>query len=558
MDLIYNQLLAGLRLLGRRLRLRVGVELLMRGAWVAFAACSLILLAGRLLPLDGYRLAAGGALALALLAWLAYSLARPLKPFAVARRADAELALRDRLSTALVLAAPKYRIPPGFNPTLVGQQVNDALSVLQSIEPRRAFPLRFERALVLRAAALLLFGVTLLVLPNPMDAVVAQREQVKQTAQEQARQLEKLAQQVEQDRTLTPKDQEALLKQLRELARQLKSNPGEAQKALADVAKFQEQLRANLDPAASSEAAALRTLAQQMAQLAGAPDKPRDGTQAAKLLEQLASQLNQMSPEQRESLAVSLDRAAAQAAGSNPGLARALSGMAQAARSNASGQQLQNATQPAEQALRDGASRQSAQQSLARALNQAETSQRALAQAAGQNNQVAQGNSANQGNQGNQGSQGSQGSQAGQGSPGNQGNQGGQGSPGQAQGQGNQVGGGGGTNARTLPPARRTGRAGSPTGPNKSYGTGDIDTVYSPITAGQGQQQFVAGQENPNGETTTRENQVPQPGANNSALVPYDQVYRQYVQIAGQTMDRSYVPADLQDFVKEYFSELEP
>ncbi len=47
-------------------------------------------------------------------------------------------------------------------------------------------------------------------------------------------------------------------------------------------------------------------------------------------------------------------------------------------------------------------------------------------------------------------------------------------------------------------------------------------------------------------------------GTNNPVLVPYDQVYQKYAEIAGQTMERSYIPSGLQDFVKEYFSGLEP
>jgi hypothetical protein len=78
------------------------------------------------------------------------------------------------------------------------------------------------------------------------------------------------------------------------------------------------------------------------------------------------------------------------------------------------------------------------------------------------------------------------------------------------------------------------------------------------VAVGQGRQEFVGGQQNQDGQATTTEDKSPQPGASNPALVPYSQVYQQYSQIAGQAMERAYVPSGLQDYVKEYFSRLEP
>ncbi len=534
---IYHQLLTFLRPLGRRLRLRSSIQWLTRTAWIACAACAVILLSGRLWPIDGYRAVAGGLLAGWLIGWAIYSVTRSITPFRVARRADVELNLRDRLATALVLSDPEGTEMTGFDDSLAMLQVTDALVVAQSIAPRRAFPVRIERAHMLRAAAAALVSIGLLVLPNPMDAVVTQRAQVAQTAQAEAAKLEKLSQQIEQNKSLNPDERAALLRQMREMIERLKSNPGDAKKALADLAKFQEQLRAKLDPAAPSAAAAMDALAQQLAQLAGAKDKPKDSEEAAKLLEQLASELDKLSPEQRDALASALERAAAQTAGGNPELAHALSAMAQAARTGASEQSTQRAAQAA-QAMRESANRQALQEALARALNQADSTQRALAQAGQPNaNPNSQNPNPNQGQ--------------GQGQGQNQGQ-------GQSQGQAGQPGGGGGTTANTLPPARRTGRAGSPTDANKPFGVGDAETVYTPFNSGQGRDEFVSGQQGQDGQTQTQQGKSPQPGTRGPALVPYSQVYRQYAQIAGQTMERTYIPSGLQDYVKEYFSALEP
>ncbi len=535
----YQQLLALLNPLRRRLLLRTSVERLMRTMWLALVACSIMLLAGRLFPVAGYRIAAGGLLAAWLIGWAIYTAARPVKPFIVARRADNELDLRDCLATALVLSDPRSRVPAGFDPALVSFQVRDALTTAQAIEPRRAFPLRIERALLGRAAAAMAACIVLLVVPNPMDAVVAQRAQVAQTAQAEAARLEKLAQEVEQDKALSREDKNELLRRMQEMIAQLKSNPGDAKKALADLAKFQEHVRAKLDPAAPSEAAALDALAAQLAQLAGAKDKPNDSAEAAKLLEQLASELDKLSPEQRTALAGALERAAAQTAASNPDLASALSAMAQAVRSGTSSQQLARAARQAAQAMRDSVSREAFQEALAHALNQADASQRAVAQVAGNGGQApSQAQSLGPGQGQGQGQAQAQGQ-------------------GQGQGQG-QPGRGGGTTANTLPPAVRSGRAGSPTGPNKAFGSGELETVYAPITAGRGREEIVTGQQNQSGETTSREGRSPKPGVSNSALVPYIQVLQRYAEIAGQAMERSYIPAGLKDYVKEYFSGLEP
>jgi chemotaxis protein histidine kinase CheA len=541
---VFRQLGNLLRPLGRRLRWRTSVEWFMQTAWVAFGICAIVLLAGRLFPIDGYRYVAGAIIGVWLIAWASVSLGRPITPFTVARRADAELGLRDRLSTAFVLAQNPSR---RFDRELVSLQLENALAIARSIEPRRAFPIHIERALIARTIGAILIGIILLALPNPMDAVVAERARITQTAQEQAAKLEQLAQQLEQDKTLSPEDRNALLRQLRELIAQLKANPGEAKKALADLAQFQEQLRAKLDPASAAEQMALDALAQQLAQLAGAKDTPRDAAETAKLLEQLAAQLNQLSSEQRAALAGALERAASQTAASDPNLASALSAMAQAARSGTSTQQTQSTARQAAQALRDAANREALQQAIARALNQAEASQRAVAQAQGQGNQGSQGNQGNSG-------QGNSGQAQGQGNQGNQGNQG----QGQNRGNAGQPGGGGGTNANTLPPGVRSGRANAPTGDNKAFGTGELETVYAPLTPGQGREEFVGGQQNQSGETTTRQDKSPQPGTNNPAIVPYTQVFQKYAEIAGQTMERSYIPSGLQDLVKEYFSGLEP
>jgi hypothetical protein len=45
-------------------------------------------------------------------------------------------------------------------------------------------------------------------------------------------------------------------------------------------------------------------------------------------------------------------------------------------------------------------------------------------------------------------------------------------------------------------------------------------------------------------------------GTNNEAIVPYTEVFRDFQEYALQALDRSYVPLDVKDYVRDYFSSL--
>ena len=48
------------------------------------------------------------------------------------------------------------------------------------------------------------------------------------------------------------------------------------------------------------------------------------------------------------------------------------------------------------------------------------------------------------------------------------------------------------------------------------------------------------------------------PGVTNPALIPYDQVFYNYMNAANQAIDQNYIPSSLEDYVRLYFSSLEP
>jgi hypothetical protein len=252
----------------------------------------------------------------------------------------------------------------------------------------------------------------------------------------------------------------------------------------------------------------------------------------------LAAELDESSPARRQALASALEQAAARTANRDPQLAQALSTLAQHIQQGTTGTEAQRAASQAGEAI-DQSARQSArqlawQQALEQALNQAQASQRLIAQAAGQGAATA-----------------GRGEQApGQSTRSGQGQAGGR--------DANQAGGGGGTNVDRLPPDVRTGTAPSPSGPARSFETGHIDTIYAPRPAGQGRPEFVGGSQGSPGQVTTVDQPLPQPGSASPALQPYEQVYSRYTQIAARAMERAYIPASLQDYVKDYFSQLEP
>jgi hypothetical protein len=83
--------------------------------------------------------------------------------------------------------------------------------------------------------------------------------------------------------------------------------------------------------------------------------------------------------------------------------------------------------------------------------------------------------------------------------------------------------------------------------------------VYQPYQPGpQGEQEFIPGQQGEEGEMQSQERESQLPGVNNPSLVPYEQVYPEYEQSASEALERGYIPPHLKDYVRDYFSNLEP
>jgi len=244
-----------------------------------------------------------------------------------------------------------------------------------------------------------------------------------------------------------------------------------------------------------------------------------------------------------QQLSQSLQKLAAQAAqAGNASLAEALSALSQSALSadtEASLQDGENVSQELSQSLQNLAN----QQSLESALAQLQSSKMAMAQS---------GQASNSNQNPSQGSQPGQGQNPGQGQTTGDG---------QSQGQGNSAGGGGGTQADTLPGANRQGQASDPTGSGQGSVSGILeDQVYVPWERLNSSEDTlsISGQETDQGQTEVREQNLPLPGANLPSRIPYSEVFANYRDTAYETLENSYIPIGLKEYVLKYFTLLEP
>ena len=470
---------------------------------------------------------------------------------------DREAGLRDRTASALALAA-ESDLDPGF----VARQRTDALHVLRSTAPtifRPPVPFRTAAATVVGLVLL----VPLLLLPNPQDQRIADDRRLREVAALQADKVERIAYDLAA-KARTPDDPRAqVAQQLKDLAKLLRDHPGDLDAALAKVGSVEGQLRAQIDPSIEQRAAALASLSRGLSNAAaGRPDanKAGDPTTAAQDLRDLAARLDNLTSAERKQLADQLAglQSTARVADGSAGVAAG-----DAARSLATGDiagakdalgRLADAVQGADRKValnRDLTGAAARLQETRR--NLANAGRPGLAQA-GQSPGTGQGQGAGQ-------SPGTgQGQGAGQ-SPGTGQGQGAGQSPGTGQGQGQGQGsiGGGGSNARYLGSGigGSSGFRGPTSGNRPSVLGADQRTVFAPFDrlGKPGDPSYVAGT---GGDGQTTQGNQTGTGTGNPALTPYEHVYADFHEYALTSLDRSYIPLAAKDYVRDYFSSLDP
>jgi len=534
----------------RRLRARQAVQWAVRGLAFGITAALGLALVARLMPWQPLPVLVALSVSLAVSSAavalvVAYFWPRPR--LAAARYFDRVLGLAERTSAALELAQ-KPELAPEW---LTRAQWADAARAARSAAARQRLPLwavsRRDGLLVLVLLAAL---IALLALPNPQAAVLAQQQAVQQAIAQQAEQITKLIEQIENNPNLTEAQKEALTQPLEEARRQLQQpnlTEAQAQQALAEA---QQELRQLQDPNAEARAQNLEQAGAGLSQnptteQAGEALQNGDLQQAGEALANIdPATLNEA---ERQALAEQLDQTAEQLEGANPETAQAMREAAEALR-NGDAEAARQALERAGRSIAQVGERAEQSRAARQASGQVQRAQQGIAQAGqtgqGQNGQGQNGQGQNgQGQQGNSGQNGQGQQRQGNGQQGQgQGSSGAGTGEGQGQAQGGQAGGQVGQNN------------GSADGGARPY-----EPIYSPYRLGGsgGPDATLPNQGgDPGGDVIGQGPTNPQnPG---EVHVPYNRVFNEYRNNAYSAIDRGNYPPELRDVVKDYFSSLEP
>jgi len=474
-----------------------------RGLIVGLLLAGILLLVSRFIPwttVNYWAIGVGIACvfsALVAAIWYRPSLA------ATARLVDARLALHDRLSTA-------WELQSASSPLSVLQR-RDALSHLSKYRPPTSVSLRPYRT------PLILFGVVgiilalLVLLPNPMNAVLQQQAAFQARIAKQVAAIDLVRKTLHQQNVLTPEQLKQIDQILSDTQAKLQhaKNEADAQQILAQaqakIAQLQDPNAANKAQAVAAASSALQGSSnaslQALAKALANSNTVEGRRQLAKALQDLAAQASKMTAAQRAQLAQQIEQAA-NATSQDPKLSAALHQLAKAI---ADGNQsdIADASNAVQAAANDAAATQAQASAIDQATQGLQQAANALAAATdGSNTGQGQGQNQNQGQ--------------------------GQGQ-GQNQNQGQGQGGAG------------HGSSGGNTG--AGHQQGKDEQVFVPGKTGTGT----------SSQTTGGDNAVTPSGSS----VPYSEVVKQYDQMAHDAIDNSNIPPDLKDLVHGYYNTLE-
>ncbi len=233
---IGTQLTEDLRPWRRRLTQTQVVRGLRYGVSGGILLASLILIIARLIP---WAQAPFWAIALGVLApLLALFLAFWYRPSLqdTARKVDRELKLHDRLGTAWELREQSS--------VLAGLQRRDALQQLGRHTPKAAFPHRISRLWLMTFLGLSLALTLLIVLPNPMLAILKQQAILQAHVAKQVKSIEQTRQAINKQADIPAEEKQKIDQILQDLEKQLQNakNETEAQQALANAQAKLDQL----------------------------------------------------------------------------------------------------------------------------------------------------------------------------------------------------------------------------------------------------------------------------------------------------------------------------
>lgn len=504
----------------------------------------------------------------------------PRPTLALARKFEQEFGLSERLSTALELL--EGRIHGGAE--LTPLQIADAGSRARAVDVARLMPLRSDRrAWALLALLLLAVGLATR-LPAPSLPADAQEEAQEAAIDEAAAAVERISEEVASDTALPAELRQQLQRELersRTLLGQEALSREEAFAALSESAEqfeqqalaLEESIRQQMQALANAQQAGGEQLEAALRQLENAGTLP-PGDDVAARLEQAAASLEASNPELAQAIREALQAlrdSQMQNASNAAGLAGQM--LAQQRQQLARAQDSQQRLRAASDQLRDSAS-QIAQRAQASPL----VSQERMQEQPGSGGQPQAGDMAMQGQPQESGAgqtgenpeagnmPGSS-AQAGEGEDAQAGSQGGQ-PGGQQSGQGQNTSEqdrpGLGGQAGDAPGGAGmeesfAGVQGAPPGQGNDpdgLGQRDFAPVYAPrrIGAGQGPELFL---ENDPGDSPLMEGDFA-PNPSGEALVPWNEIYGDYLDAASRALESDYIPLGLRDVVHDYFSALEP
>ncbi|MEB3103522.1 hypothetical protein [Ferviditalea candida] len=578
----------------RRLLLRQLISGIGRWSLWAMGAGILLLLAARFFPIPHYWSLAVGLLASAIGGWMIYSLLRPPAWEAAAREAD-RLGLSERAVTA-------WENRENAAPIAVMQR-EDTLRRLRLQLPgilQRLPVWTFARRPFMLHASAAGIWLLLLVLPNSMDAVLRERALAAQAVESAGQKLAEAVEEAGKNDKLTAEQKRQLRGILNGLKQELAENKPLAEQLNA-LEKAEMELLA-LRQKELQKREALRQLQQKLGENKVFEDAAKELAkqdretllEAMREIEKLMAGLSVQQQEELARLLEELAQTAAGAEGGDAGLQQIAENLHQAAenlRSVNLPQSFQEMKDALLQVMQQNAQMQDMAFQTARALNALQQSQMSLGQAfvgnSGQSGTAGQGvsgasgaASSGQGSPGGEsasgqgsGSGGGQGQGAGQGA-GSGSSSKGQGGEGQGSGQGQGAGGGQGQGSGLgsgqgqgagQGAGSGSGTGGTGTGGTDTGGTGsgaglgggshELVNVPSERIAGDGPTDTAGG---PLGEGASETRQSSQTQVSSGTARPYEEVFQQYRQFARDSMERQLIPAEYQEVVKEYFTNIEP
>lgn len=486
----------------------------------------------------GALCAAAGLVATLVWPWVR---ARRQTPVDWARWFDTQFRLDERLSTAFEL---QQGVIQTRDERLRQLQQTDALNAACGVNIATALPWQFPWRQALTALLALAIFLLLLILPNPQEDALAAREATRQTLAQQAQSLE-AAKQAIRESNLTEEQKQQALQALDDAQARLNDPDITPEEALAALNEAQARLEALRDEAWQQQREDLRRAGQSMQpdQLTNALADALSRGDVAQAAEQLSNLTETpdgqpLDETQQQQVANQLDQMAREIQNSDPASAQRLREAAQQLREGNPDAARQRLEQVA-RSLNEAAQAAEASRSLDESQAQVDAARQAIAQASREEQQRQQQQAG--GNQpGSQAapSQAGPSNQAGGSEPGNQPAEGRQaGQPGAAE------------SSRPMPQQQTT--------PGHSEDSGTDNSVWAPgprlgNEGAQVQLPAAGGQGAPN--PAGRLN----PGAGGNATVPYQQVYREYAQAADEAIQRGAVPPALRDYVRDYFSSLDP